>query len=176
MYFILNQFINPLVEIVAWRAAHWWLLYYRVLVLLVMGSVWTGYRTSNLQITRRLRHRPFFCVLYCVSASRYTKQMIRLKKCEIPRFHLYIFLYNRQYDSGGFYRLSQRRGRLPAWLWERAYRSRPAPHGTSGFSHFSTPMCNQQRQSVSDGIRSESEYSGGQWFSNHLRDWNRSAS
>ena len=62
------------------------------------------------------------------------------------------------------------------WLWPRTHRSRPAPHGTSGFSHFSTPMCNRQRQPVSDGINRECEYSGGQWFLNHLCGWNRSAS
>lgn len=50
------------------------------------------------------------------------------------------------------------------------------PHGTCGFSHFSTPMCNRQRQAVSDGINSKPEYSGGQWFLNHLCGWNRSAS
>ena len=37
-------------------------------------------------------------------------------------------------------------------------------------------MCNRQRQAVTDGINSESEYSGGQWFLNHLCSWNRSAS
>lgn len=63
------------------------------------------------------------------------------------------------------------------WLWPRTRRSRPPPHGTgSGFSHFSTPMCNRQRQPVSDGINRECEYSGGQWFLNHLCGWNRSAS
>lgn len=58
----------------------------------------------------------------------------------------------------------------------QGHRSRPVPHGTCGFSHFSTSMSNQQRQAVSDGINSESQYSGGQWFLNHLCGWTRSAS
>lgn len=60
----------------------------------------------------------------------------------------------------------------PCLTLSKDARNTPAPHGTSGFSHFFTPMCNRQRQAVSDGINSESEYSGGQWFLNHLCDWN----
>lgn len=62
------------------------------------------------------------------------------------------------------------------WLCSRTRGSSPAPHGTRGFSHFSKSTRNRERQAMSDGINSEREYSGGQWFLNHLRGWTRSAS
>lgn len=62
------------------------------------------------------------------------------------------------------------------WLCSRTRGSSPSPRGTRGFSHFSKFTCNRERQAMSDGINSEREYSGGQWFLNHLRGWTRSAS
>lgn len=62
------------------------------------------------------------------------------------------------------------------WLCSRTRGSSPAPRGTCGFSHFSKSTRNRERQAMSDGINSEREYSGGQWFLNHLRGWTRSAS
>lgn len=62
------------------------------------------------------------------------------------------------------------------WLCSRTCGSSPAPRGTLGFSHFSKSTRNRERQAMTDGINSEREYSGGQWFLNHLRGWTRSAS
>lgn len=70
----------------------------------------------------------------------------------------------------------KKKNQILGWLQSRTHRSRPAPHGTSGFPHFLASVCNRQWQAVSDGINCESEYSGGQWFLNHLCDWTRSAS
>lgn len=49
-------------------------------------------------------------------------------------------------------------------------------HMGHGFPHSSGSMCNRQRQTMSDSVNSESEYSGGQWFLNHFCDWNISCS
>lgn len=94
----------------------------------------------------------------------------------MKRVHIYIHIFFKIYlfytaKHMSISSISSERT-APCLTLSKDARNTPAPHGTSGFSHFFTPMCNRQRQAVSDGINSESEYSGGQWFLNHLCDWN----
>lgn len=52
-------------------------------------------------------------------------------------------------------RFSHLTGQLLVWLWARTHTQGPEPHGTRGFSHFSTAVCNRQRQALTDSLNSE---------------------
>lgn len=103
------------------------------------------------------------------------KHIIKHQSCEMSpwspfkldikiEIHIYIQLFSYQFYTAKHMSVSSISSErtAPCLTLSKDARNTPAPHGTSGFSHFFTPMCNRQRQAVSDGINSESEYSGGQ--------------